>query len=63
MSTPPYDQKDAIIAALVRRLHGRIRPGPASTVFTAAEIYRASQQHLEVVWDDHGLTVRVIGDT
>jgi hypothetical protein len=58
-----YDQKDAIIVALVRRIHGITRPGPAKTVFTPAEISRASQQHLEITWCENSLEVRVISDT
>ena len=61
--TNPFDHKDAIIIALVRRLYGKCRGGEPMTCFTAAEISRAQQCHLQTQWDDHNLTLRVIGDT
>lgn len=59
----PYDHRDDIIKALVRRIHGLCKPGPGRVVFTAAEVSRAEQNHLELIWDDHCLEVRVTGDT
>jgi hypothetical protein len=53
---------DAVIVALLRRIHGLCRPsGPV--VLTANELARAEQVHLERRADGHKLELRIVGDT
>lgn len=54
---------DAVIIALLRRLHGQCELPSGPIVLTVNELARAEQVHLERRANGHTLELRIVGDT